>query len=82
MPGNPFAKFLTHYKQGDFVFKMGEDGDEMYIIQSGKIAIQKRIAGKANTLNLLEKGDFFGEMSILERLPRTGCESSRSRSKR
>jgi predicted component of type VI protein secretion system len=68
---SPFAKFLTHYDKGQFVFHEGEDGDEMYIIQSGKIAITKEIRNKKTRLTLLEKGDFFGEMSILERLPRT-----------
>ena len=46
-------------------------GDEMYIIQSGKVAIRKDIGSAKKTLTVLEKGDFFGEMSILERLPRT-----------
>jgi CRP-like cAMP-binding protein len=68
---SPFAKFLTHYKKGDFVFRQDEEGDEMYIIQSGSVAIKKKIGGKRTTVTVLEKGDFFGEMSILERLPRT-----------
>ena len=68
---SPFAKFLTHYRKGDFVFRQDEEGDEMYIIQSGSVAIKKRIAGTRTTVTVLEKGDFFGEMSILERLPRT-----------
>ncbi len=68
---SPFAKFLTRYKKGDFVFRQDEEGDEMYIIQSGQVAIKKTIGGKRTTVTVLEKGDFFGEMSILERLPRT-----------
>lgn len=68
---SPFARFLTRYKKGDFVFHQDEEGDEMYIIQSGQVAIRKTIGGKRTTVTVLEKGDFFGEMSILERLPRT-----------
>ena len=68
---SPFAKFLTHYKKGDFVFRQDEEGDQMYIVQSGQVAIRKSIGGKRTTVTVLEKGDFFGEMSILERLPRT-----------
>jgi CRP-like cAMP-binding protein len=68
---SPFSKFLNHYSKGQFVFREGEDGDEMYIIQSGQVAIQKTLRNKKTVLTLLEKGDFFGEMSILERLPRT-----------
>ncbi|MGH9324005.1 MAG: cyclic nucleotide-binding domain-containing protein [Vicinamibacteria bacterium] len=68
---SPFAKFLTQYRKGEFVFRQDEEGDEMYIVQSGQVAIKKRIGGKKTTVTVLEKGDFFGEMSILERLPRT-----------
>ena len=68
---NPFAKFLSRYKKGDFVFQQDEEGDEMYIVQSGRVAIRKKIGGKRTTVTVLEKGDFFGEMSVLERLPRT-----------
>jgi CRP-like cAMP-binding protein len=68
---NPFAKFLSQYKKGDHIFREGDEGDEMYIIQSGKVSIHKVIGGKKASLSLLEKGDFFGEMSVLERLPRT-----------
>lgn len=68
---SPFSKFLSHFNKGSFVFREGEEGDEMFIIQSGKVAICKDIRNKKTTLALLEKGDFFGEMSILERLPRT-----------
>jgi CRP-like cAMP-binding protein len=68
---SPFSKFLTHFTKGQFVFREGEEGDEMYIIQAGKVAIQKTIRNKRTVLTLLEKGDFFGEMCILERLPRT-----------
>lgn len=68
---SPFAKFLTTYKKGDFVFHEGQEGDEMYIVQSGKVAIRKNIGKQRKTVNVLEKGDFFGEMSVLERLPRT-----------
>ena len=68
---NPFAKFLSHHRKGDYIFREGDEGDEMYIIQTGRVSIQKVIGGKKTPLTVLEKGDFFGEMSVLERLPRT-----------
>ena len=68
---NPFAKFLSHHGKGDYIFREGDEGDEMYIIQTGRVSIHKVIAGKKAPISVLEKGDFFGEMSILERLPRT-----------
>jgi CRP-like cAMP-binding protein len=69
---NPFARFLTHYKKGDVLFRENEDGDDMFIVQSGRVAIKKKVKdGSEATLAVLEKGDFFGEMAILERLPRS-----------
>jgi len=68
---NPFAKFLTHFSKGQVLFHEGDEGEDMYIIQSGKVAIKKKLADSEVTLAVLEKGDFFGEMAILERAPRS-----------
>ena len=64
---NPFAKFLNHFTKGTVLFHEGDEGEEMYIIQSGKVAIKKKVKDGETTLAVLEKGDFFGEMAILER---------------
>ena len=68
---NPFAQFLTHYDAGQVLFDEGDEGDEMFIIQSGRVAIKKRVKNGETTLAVMEKGDFFGEMAMLERLPRS-----------
>jgi CRP-like cAMP-binding protein len=68
---NPFAKFLTHFDNGQVLFNEGDDGDDMYIIQSGRVAIKKKVKDADTVLAVLEKGDFFGEMAILERMPRS-----------
>ena len=68
---NPFAKFLTHFKKGHVLFREGDDGEDMYIVQSGRVAIKKKLKEGDATLAVLEKGDFFGEMAILERMPRS-----------
>jgi len=70
---NPFAKFLTHFKKGHVLFHEGDDGEDMYIIQTGKVAIKKKLKEGETTLAVLEKGDFFGEMAILERMPRSAA---------
>jgi CRP/FNR family cyclic AMP-dependent transcriptional regulator len=70
---NPFAKFLTHFNKGHVLFHEGDEGDEMYIIQSGKVAIKKKVRDQEALLATLEKGDFFGEMAILERMPRSAA---------
>jgi hypothetical protein len=68
---NPFAKFLTHFEKGTVLFREGDRGEDMYIVQTGKVAIKKKLEEGDTTLAVLEKGDFFGEMAILERAPRS-----------
>ena len=66
-----FQKSIVRFKRGEVIFQEGELGTEMYIIQSGKVRIYKEMEGAQQTLAIFEKGDFFGEMAILEGLPRT-----------
>lgn len=68
---NPFARFLTHFEQGSVLFSEGDEGEDMYIVQSGRVAIKKKVKDGETTLAVMEKGDFFGEMAMLERLPRS-----------
>ncbi len=42
----------------------------MYIINEGKVEILNVVGDDEQILAVLEKGDFFGEMSVLEDLPR------------
>lgn len=69
--GKPPANFSVDVQAGDSIFREGDLGTEMYIIQEGQVEIIKRLEGEDQRLALLERGDFFGEMSILEDLPRT-----------
>jgi hypothetical protein len=64
------ASPIIELPAGETVFKEGDLGTEMYIVHEGQIEILKQMAEREHHLALLEKGDFFGEMSILEDLPR------------
>jgi len=68
---DPFARFLKHYDRGTILFNEGDEGEEMYIIRSGKVAIKKRVPHGEVTVAMFEKGDFFGEIAMLERIART-----------
>ena len=68
---NPFARFLTHFKTGSVLFREGDHGEDMFIIQSGRVAIKKQVGDSDTTLAVMEKGDFFGEMAIVNRIQRT-----------
>jgi CRP-like cAMP-binding protein len=66
-----FARFLKHFPKGTVLFSEGDEGEDMYIIRSGQVAIRKRVTHGDIVVAVLEKGDFFGEMAMLERIPRT-----------
>jgi CRP-like cAMP-binding protein len=66
-----FAKFGKRFPTGTVLFHEGDRGEEMYILQSGKVKISKKIRGVEKTLATLEKGEFFGEMAILNDKPRS-----------
>ena len=53
-------------KAGAFLFRAGEQGDAMYLIEQGKVRICVRtLDGHEVTLTQLGRGDFFGEMALL-----------------
>jgi len=66
----PTGAYLLEVKEGEFVFREGDLGTDMYIIHEGKVEILSGTGSSEQLLSVLEKGDFFGEMSILEDLPR------------
>ncbi len=66
-----FARIGREVPKGEVLFREDEPGREMYIIQSGKIRISKKMRGLEKTLAILGTGDFFGEMSILNNKPRS-----------
>lgn len=68
---DPVSNALLEFSAGDRIFSQGELGTEMFIVQEGEVEIVKNIAGESHVLSLLEKGDFFGEMAVLESVPRT-----------
>lgn len=64
------AEFERDYSDGELICREGESSNEMFVIQSGKVRIFKSSGPRQVDLALLEKGNFFGEMSVLEGLPR------------
>lgn len=56
---------------GRYIFHEGDLGTEMYIVHEGRVEIVQEDSTGESKLAVLERGDFFGEMSVLEELPRT-----------
>ena len=78
---NPFFSFLPpdalewvverlkerEFKEGEEIVRENEPGDKFYIIKKGKAQVLRR--GKE--IAVLEKGDFFGEMALIEEKERS-----------
>jgi CRP/FNR family cyclic AMP-dependent transcriptional regulator len=59
-------------KSGAVLFRAGDQGDAMYLIEEGKVRICVRAKeGHEVTLTELQRGDFFGEMALLDGKPRS-----------
>jgi CRP-like cAMP-binding protein len=69
-PGAGRKGYALELKAGEYIFHEGDLGTEMYIINEGKVEILNQVSDEEQVLAVLEKGDFFGEMSVLEDLPR------------
>lgn len=59
------------YPEGHIIFREGEPGDKMYIIVSGQVIIQKGEGDAIEMTLTLGSGECFGEMAILDGLPRS-----------
>jgi CRP-like cAMP-binding protein len=65
-----FQRFGKDIPKGTVLFREGDPGKEMYVIQSGKVAISKKVRDVEKVLALLGPGEFFGEMAIISNKPR------------
>jgi CRP-like cAMP-binding protein/cytochrome c-type biogenesis protein CcmH/NrfG len=60
------------FESGERLFEEGDEGHEMYVVLDGKALISKYIPGAGEeALAILERGDFFGEMSLIDGEPRS-----------
>lgn len=66
-----FARFGKTFPAGAVLFREGDPGQHMYVIQSGRVRISKELRSGTRTLVVLGPGEFFGEMAILNDKPRT-----------
>jgi len=60
-------QFIERYQFNDLICEEGEPGDSLYYLLSGSV----QVSIKSNTLRVINKDNFFGEMSMLLGSPRT-----------
>ena len=59
------------YDDGEVLFREGDPGDRLFILLSGAMNVYVERDGKVISYNRLQAGEFFGEMALIEAVPRS-----------
>jgi len=60
------------FRAGSILFREGEVGEKLFIVLQGRVRISKFIPGVGEeALAVLDRGDFFGEMALIDDKPRS-----------
>ncbi|WP_437602605.1 Crp/Fnr family transcriptional regulator [Sorangium sp. So ce590] len=70
MSESSFARYGRAYAPGDVLFREGDPGDVLFVLQTGAVRITKSVEGEDKVLAVLGPGEFVGEMAILNGKPR------------
>lgn len=61
---------LKKFTGNSYVFHQGDEGDNFYVIKSGKVEVTKRINNIEKQVAVLYPDNFFGEMALISEEPR------------
>ena len=70
-PESLMKRFGREFPRGTVLFREGDPGGEMFVVNRGKVSISARVGAVEKVLSTLGQGEFFGEMSILNGAPRS-----------
>ena len=65
------ATAQAHYEEGEVIFAEGDAGDSLFMIIKGQVEVLKRFGDEQRTVGTLGPGEYFGEMALLGRDPRS-----------
>lgn len=65
------ARLGKKYKKGEVIFRQGDIGDCMYVVQKGEVEALAESDGKELRLRTMGPNEFFGEMALFEKEMRT-----------
>jgi signal transduction histidine kinase len=68
---------VVRLQPGEIVFREGDRGDSLYLVGEGSVKISKQgRGGEQETLGFIQSGNFFGEMALLDREPRSAMATA------
>jgi hypothetical protein len=66
------AATVVRFRAGEAIVTEGEQADALYVIVSGRVDVKSRGEADAEKhIRVMEPGTYFGEIGLLERIPRT-----------
>lgn len=68
---NLLERFARDYEAGAVLFREGDPGDFMYVVQAGEVEIRRKVGDHERVLAVLPAGEFFGEMALINQRPRS-----------
>ena len=61
-----------HFARGAIIFRKGEMGDKVYVIENGEVeAFEEEPGGGEKVIRNMGPGEHFGEIALIRRMPRT-----------
>jgi ABC-type multidrug transport system fused ATPase/permease subunit len=70
---------IERFPAGEEIIHQGDPGDKLYIVQRGQVeVVASDLFGQARPLAALREGDYFGEMALLNDMPRAATVRARS----
>lgn len=74
------ASFMRHsFEDGEVIFRKGDAGDCLYLIEKGGVEIWVEEGGDRRILGRLGLNEMFGEMAVFDRQPRMANASAQGR---
>ena len=64
-------KCIKEFDVDDVIFEEGSTGRELFVVLDGQVDIAKMNGAGKNVIVTLGKGEFFGEMAVIDGSPRS-----------
>jgi CRP-like cAMP-binding protein len=64
------------FPDGQVIFLEGTHGDWIYVIEEGSVEISKKVRGRRVVIEVLYKGEIFGELAFIAKMPRTATATA------